>query len=197
MKHYPAREFKVTADVTARKRGEERQAMLLAELQHRVRNVLATVQSLIQRTVSGEQPIAEIRKQLIGRLDALARTQTLLTRALGIGVDLAGIIRDELDGQAAHPDQFTINGCAIELAPKAAEVVTLAIHELATNAAKYGALRHEGAHLEIGWLLDEDRNPHWLRLHWREHGVPISVPKERRSGFGTELITRRAFRTAR
>ena len=183
--------LKIGQDVTDRKENEERQAVLLAELQHRVRNVLAMVRSLIQRTVSGDRPVEQIRQQLEGRIDALARTQALLTRALGAGVDLQQLVRDELDGQAAGEDGFTISGPAIELAPKAAEVVTLAVHELATNASKYGALKHDGARLTITWSLDERDGANWLQLSWREDKVPMAAEAKRRTGFGTELITRR------
>jgi PAS domain S-box-containing protein len=183
--------LKIGQDVTDRKENEERQAVLLAELQHRVRNVLAMVRSLVQRTASGDRPIEQIRQQLEGRIDALARTQALLTRALGAGVDLQQLVRDELDGQAADEDGFTISGPAIELAPKAAEVVTLAVHELATNASKYGALKHEGARLTITWSVDERDGTHWLQLSWREDKVPMAAEAKRRTGFGTELITRR------
>jgi PAS domain S-box-containing protein len=183
--------MKIGQDVTARKHGEERQGVLLAELQHRVRNVLAIVQSLVQRTVAGGEPIEVIRGQLEGRISALARTQALLTRELGVGVDLEEIVRDELIGQAAAEEHFEVIGSPVRLAPKAAEVVTLAIHELATNALKYGALRHEGSKLAIRWHVDETRNPPWLRLHWQERGVPSSTGATRGAGFGTELITRR------
>jgi two-component sensor histidine kinase len=183
--------LKIGQDVTDRKRDEERQSVLLAELQHRVRNVLAMVRSLIRRTMSGAASVEEARGQLEGRIDALSRTQTLLTRALGAGVQLEEIIRDELEAQAVGEDGLSIAGPPIELAPKAAEVVTLAVHELATNAAKYGALRHEAGRLSVSWRIDEEQEPAWLQLRWRETGIAIQADGERRSGFGTELITRR------
>jgi PAS domain S-box-containing protein len=183
--------MKIAQDVTDRARNEERQAVLLAELQHRVRNVLAMVRSLVRRTLDGAVSIEDAGREIEGRLDALARTQALLTRALGIGVDLEGIIKDELEAQSAQEEQVTISGPQIELAPKAAEVVTLVLHELTTNAAKYGALRQEGARLFVGWRVDEEREPPLLRLNWRETGVSIPASGGRRSGFGTELIKRK------
>lgn len=183
--------MKIAQDVTERKRNEERQAVLLAELQHRVRNVLAMVRSLIRRTLSGAETVEDVGEQIEGRLEALARTQALLTRALGFGVDLDEIVREELEAQAAPEESFTISGPRVELPPKAAEVVSLVVHELASNAAKYGALRQEGARLAVSWRIDEEQEPPWLRLTWRESGVSVPAGEERRSGFGTELISRR------
>lgn len=183
--------MKIAQDVTDRARNEERQSVLLAELQHRVRNVLAMVRSLVRRTLDGAVSIEDAGREIEGRLDALARTQALLTRALGIGVDLAGMVKDELGAQSAEEEQVIVAGPQVELAPKAAEVVTLVLHELATNAAKYGALRQEGARLFVGWRIDEEQKPPRLRLNWRETGVSIPASSERRSGFGTELIKRK------
>lgn len=183
--------MKIAQDVTDRKRDEQRQALLLAELQHRVRNVLAMVRSLVRRTLDGAVSIEEAGRQIEGRLDALARTQALLTRALGVGVDLEAIVRDELVAQAAEEERFTIAGPRVYLAPKAAEVVTLVLHELATNAAKYGAFRQEGARLLVKWRTDQEQEPPWLELNWRETGVSVPASGERRSGFGTELINRK------
>lgn len=183
--------LKIAQDITERKHNEERQELLLAELQHRVRNVLAMVRSLAQRTVSGGTSLEEVGGLLKGRIDALARTQTLLTRALGAGVDLEGLVRDELEAQAANPDEFDIAGPSIELSPKAAEVVTLAVHELATNAAKYGAFRQESGRLSVVWRIDQEEQPPWLRFSWRENNLRLSVQSKRRSGFGTELLERR------
>ena len=183
--------LKIGQDVTQRKLGEERQAVLLAELQHRVRNVLTVVRSLISRTVRGATSVDEVKAQLEGRIDALARTQALLTRAPGVGVLLHEIIEDELAAQGADSSRFTIKGQPVELAPKAAEVITLAIHELATNAVKYGALRHEGGELAVSWTVDTAQMPPWLRIKWRERNLNNPAAAERRIGFGTELVTRR------
>jgi PAS domain S-box-containing protein len=127
--------LKIGQDVTERKRNEERQAVLLAELQHRVRNILAMVRSLISRTIKGDDAIQRLREELEGRIDAMARTQALLTRTLGSGVELETIIREELQSQAVREGGFKIKGPGLELAPRAAEVVTLAVHELATNSS--------------------------------------------------------------
>ena len=135
--------------------------------------------------------VEEFRSHLEGRITAMARTQALLTRGAGAGVDLEDLIREELLTQLAQEDQVAVTGPAVSLAPKAAEVVTLAIHELATNALKYGALGQDGGRLEVSWSSDREGDKDWLHLTWQENGVSFEVPAEPRVGFGTELITRR------
>ncbi|MGJ4944023.1 sensor histidine kinase, partial [Bradyrhizobium sp. HKCCYLS1011] len=182
--------LKIGQDVTERQRNEERQAVLLAELQHRVRNVLAMVGSLVNRGDSGSTT-REFRERLGGRIAALARTQALLTRGAGVGVDLESLIHDELLSQAADAARVTIGGPRLTLAPKAAEVLTLAIHELATNAVKYGALRVPTGRIASLWKVEPVDGQSWLELDWQESGVEIAPQQDRRKGFGTELITRR------
>ena len=181
--------MKIGQDTTERRRSEERQNILLAELQHRVRNVLAMVRSVVSRGDGAS--VEEFRSHLEGRITAMARTQALLTRGAGAGVDLEDLIREELLTQLAQEDQVAVTGPAVSLAPKAAEVVTLAIHELATNALKYGALGQDGGRLEVSWSSDREGDKDWLHLTWQENGVSFEVPAEPRVGFGTELITRR------
>ncbi len=182
--------LKIGQDVTRRKRDEERRAILLAELQHRVRNVLAMVASVVERSdaaVSAE----DFRTRLAGRIAAMARTQVLLTRDAGAGVDLAGVLRDELAAQLADQTRVTLRGPTLLLSPKAVEVLTLAIHELATNALKYGALSDPSGRLDVEWsVMQRDGQP-WLDLHWRESGYRVDPVPGRRQGFGTELITQR------
>lgn len=182
--------LKIAQDVTDRRRHEERQAVLIAELQHRVRNVLAMVRSIVRRTVAGGLTAEQISEQLEGRIDALARTQALLTRSVGAGVDLEGLVREELLAQASE-EGVGVSGPPVQLAPKAAEVLTLAVHELATNSIKYGALGQPGARLSVEWKTERRGQVDWLRLQWRESGVRVAEAAPRRQGFGTELITRR------
>jgi len=178
-------------DVTARKRAEGRQDILLAELQHRVRNVLATVRSLVRRTMETGESVEQVSALLDGRITALARTQALLTRAAGAGVDLEGLIREELLAQGADDVRVTVEGPGVDLAPKAAEVLTLAVHELATNATKYGAIGQNGR-IVVTWRLETAADGvGWLHLSWTEHEVRVLVGGPRRKGFGAELIERR------
>jgi two-component sensor histidine kinase len=182
--------MKIGKDITERKRNEERQAVLTAELQHRVRNVLATVASLVKRadTTGTSQ---EFRERLSGRIAAMARTQTLLTRGAGEGVELEDIVRDELLAQAADPSRVSVDGPPVPLMPKAAEVLTLAIHELTTNAAKYGAIGAPQGKVNVRWERRPRKGQNWVELEWQESGMGTSPPRAMRKGFGTELITRR------
>jgi PAS domain S-box-containing protein len=182
--------LKIAQNLTDRKRMEERQVVLLAELQHRVRNVLAMVAAVVRRS-SLNVSTGEFRDHLSGRIAAMARTQVLLTRGAGMGVDMSDMIRDELLIQAADRDQIVLSGPALTLAPKAAEVLTLAIHELATNASKYGALVTKNGYVTVQWDIDRRAEQDWLILCWAETGVAFEDNVSRGRGFGTELVTRR------
>lgn len=170
---------------------QELQRTLLAELQHRVRNILAVTQSIVSRSADGGRETDEYVQHLQGRISALARTQVLLTRRAGAGVDLEDLILDELLAQVASADHFALGGPDVDLSPKAAEVLTLAVHELATNATKYGAFSRPGGRLDIRWQVEDRDRQQWLVLDWTEGGVPIVDSAPRRRGFGTELLSRR------
>jgi PAS domain S-box-containing protein len=182
--------LKIAQNLTDRKRIEERQTVLLAELQHRVRNVLAMVAAIVHRGNLGGTT-REFRDHLSGRIAAMARTQALLTRGAGVGVDLENMVRDELMTQSADEDRFMIAGPSITLAPKAAEVLTLAVHELATNATKYGAFSQPNGHVGVQWGINRGGEQDWLEFRWSETGVELGSEPPRRKGFGTELVTRR------
>jgi PAS domain S-box-containing protein len=172
------------------KRAQDRQATLLYELQHRVRNVLAMTKSLVGRTMASASSVSEAADVLDGRIDALARTQARLTRAAGAGVDLESVVREELSAQGAIQAHAEVHGPKVQIAPKAAEVLTLAIHELATNSAKYGAIAQNGA-LSVAWRIfpePTDGTP-WLKLNWSETGV--ETPSAWKRGFGVELVEQR------
>ncbi|MGJ4944818.1 CheR family methyltransferase [Bradyrhizobium sp. HKCCYLS1011] len=177
-------------DVTAITRAEERQRLLLAELQHRVRNTLGVVRSIARRSAQTSSTVEEYAAHLDGRLSALARTQAAVTRDPEAGVDLEYLLADELMAyNAREGEQVRISGPAIRLQPKAAETLSLAIHELATNAVKYGALSQPVGRVEISWRIDESVNPPELIFDWREKGGP-SVKSPKRKGFGTEILER-------
>ena len=170
---------------------QERQGVLLAELQHRVRNILAIIRSIMRRSLDGQVSLQDYAQHLEGRVAALARTQVLLTRQLDAHVDLEELIRDELAAQSADAARIEVAGPDVDLTPKAAEVLALAMHELATNALKYGALADRRATLSVTWSVEDRGERRWLKLGWRERGVAVDPTQPRRVGFGTELITRR------
>jgi two-component sensor histidine kinase len=170
-------------DVSERKRAEEQQKLLMAELDHRVKNTLATVQSIVRLT-AGDAPQAEV---LSGRIRALATAHNLLAQSRWRGADLRGLLKEELrpyrKGSGERP---RLRGPAVALAPKAAQALSLVVHELATNAAKYGALSTPEGSLDIGWQILQDDGRR-LVLVWQERGGPPVIPPAR-SGFGLQLI---------
>lgn len=182
--------LKILQDVTERHAADERQGLLLAELQHRVRNILAMIRSVARRTAETSDTVREYAQHLEGRINAMARTQAILSREPGNPVDLEGIVQSELLSVVAQEDKFWCEGPAVCLEPKAAEILTLAIHELATNAVKYGAFSQPAGQLEVRWEVEERGAENWLVFTWEEARVE-GVQPDGREGFGTELITRR------
>ncbi|MEH3123239.1 MAG: GAF domain-containing protein [Sphingomonas phyllosphaerae] len=169
---------------------EERQRRLVAELQHRVRNILTVVRSVFARTVEAGGTLDDVADHFRGRLDALARTQAIVTQTASGHVDLQNLIRDELlSVGVADGEAVTITGPDVTLPARAAEAIGLAVHELAINSVKYGALKRAGAMLHIAWstYTDEDGKM-GFRLAWTEKGVPAVPISPCRQGFGTELI---------
>lgn len=176
----------VAEDVTEAKLGTQHQGVLLAELQHRVRNIMAVIRSMTNRTASGAQTVEDYRARLEGRLLALARVQTLLTREANLGGSLCAIIENEVSAQAPQRGQLELSGPDVRLSPKAVEVLTLAFHELSTNALKYGAFSGPEGKVNVRWEVAERLQRAWLVLDWVEHGkVPVPVT---RRGFGSDLI---------
>ena len=182
----------IATDVTEAKLSAEHQSVLLAELQHRVRNIMAMLRSMVARSVDGAASAADFSTLITGRLRALARTQALLTRAANVGVELGALVHQELKALADHQSQYVLSGPEIVISPKAAEVLSLAVHELATNALKYGALSTPEGTIKVNFeVLDPDGTPR-LRLDWSEHrpATPDWSPPTRK-GFGSQLITHR------
>ena len=177
-------------DIDDLRRLQQRQQFLVAELQHRVRNILSVVRSVFGRTVEAGGTLDDVVDHFRGRLDALARTQVIVTRSDTGLVDLENLVRDELLAVGASDgDLVSIDGPEVLLPPVAAEPIGLAIHELATNALKYGALRIPGATLGIRWQTNIDYGGRrHLHLNWTEQGVPAIPVAPARRGFGSELI---------
>jgi len=173
-------------DVSEQKRVEQRQDMLLAELSHRGKNLLGVIQSIAVRSLSDDRTLADAREALVGRLHALANTYEALTSGSFDGALLDVILNKELKsfGDRAHLD-----GPGIMLTAKATQTVALVAHELATNAAKYGALTVPEGRLTVSWNLTGDESARKLRFDWREEGGPPARQPSRR-GFGSTLISR-------
>jgi two-component system, chemotaxis family, CheB/CheR fusion protein len=169
-------------DVTNLAAAEEQQRVLTAELSHRVKNTLAVVSSIAERTLSDDESKAD----LIGRFHALGHTHDLLANAGWTDASLRDVIQGELAPHLGNDANLLVNGPTVVLKPQAALFMALVIHELATNAAKYGALSVPEGRVEVTWKIDGAPPPH-LELTWAEHGGPRmdGLPKR---GFGAELI---------
>jgi two-component sensor histidine kinase/PAS domain-containing protein len=168
-------------DLTELKRAEELQRLLINELNHRVKNTLATVQSLVLQTLRGAADLASARTAVSARIIALAEAHDLLTSRSWSGADVAEVVERAIAPFAAG--QFTVEGPSLDLPPKEALALSLALHELATNAAKYGALSRPEGRVELRWRARDGE----LHLEWRESGGPPVAPPVRR-GFGTRLL---------
>ncbi|WP_048433498.1 CheR family methyltransferase [Methylobacterium platani] len=181
--------FGSCTDSHERRMAEDRQRLLLTELQHRVKNILAVVRSVANRTAEGTSSLDDFVMHFDGRLGALARTQNILTRSADAATDLAELVGEEVLSHAVRDGgQVTLEGPEIRLPQKTAETLGLALHELATNAIKYGALARPEGRIAIAWHLDGDGLDRRLRLDWQESGVTLLATAPTRRGFGRELI---------
>jgi PAS domain S-box-containing protein len=183
----------IAEDITEAKLAVQHQGVLLAELQHRVRNIMAVIHAIAVRTGESAENVAEYASLMTGRLLTLAHVQSLLTRAANLGVGITELVHDELSAQAEHEGQFDASGPEIILSAKAAEILTLAVHELTTNALKYGALSVPSGLIRARWTTIEKDGVPWLSFDWNETGAPERPAQSgpRRRGFGSELIEAR------
>jgi two-component system CheB/CheR fusion protein len=174
-------------------RASESQArFLLAELQHRVRNTLSVIRSIARRTAETSDTVEDYAMHLEGRINAFARVQSAVTRNPASGLDLEMLVAEELLAHGAHEGQRvrSIKGPKLHLQPRAAETIGLAIHELATNAVKYGALSSERGRIQVDWAIEKRGGQEHLVFHWRETGVRTPGTRPARRGFGIEMIER-------
>ncbi|MCJ2018960.1 histidine kinase [Methylobacterium sp. E-065] len=164
---------------------QERQVTMLHELNHRVKNTLATVQSLARQSAKGGEGQAV---QLEARILSLSKTHDLLTREDWSGATLNEVLENELSPYRAGCDHIVLDGPEVALPPRHVLALGMTVHELTTNAAKYGALSTADGRVEVSWRVDRsETGAAWLRLTWRESGGPAVAPPARR-GFGTRLI---------
>ena len=177
-------------DITGRKRAERHQQLLIEELNHRVKNTLATAQSLTTQTLRSSRSPAHFAEAFRGRLAALAGAHTLLAQARWDGARLRDLIGVQLDAyRTPERANVTIAGEDVSLTPDAALTLGLVLHELTTNAAKHGALASPAGHVEIRSAISETAAGRRLVLAWRETGGP-AVAGRPRAGFGTTMIER-------
>ncbi len=176
--------FGVVQDISGRKQVEEQRETLMAELDHRVKNVLAAVQSLAAQSARRARSLEEFLPAFSGRLQALAQAHQLLTETRWQGASLLSLVSAELGGLGRAQACWT--GPDLFLTPRAANALSLALHELATNAIKYGALSTEGGRVRVDWRTVQDGG---FELDWAETGGPVVEPPTRR-GFGSVLLER-------
>jgi PAS domain S-box-containing protein len=170
-------------DIQAMKEAEERLHLLMREVDHRAKNALAVVQSILY--LSRADDPATFAEAVEGRINAMARVHSLLSASRWSGVMLGDLIAQELAAFSGC-SRLDIQGPVLALRPEAAQAVALVLHELATNAAKYGALATDGGRLAVTWSIGHD--PQELTLVWREEGGPAIVEPPQGRGFGMVLI---------
>jgi two-component sensor histidine kinase len=174
-------------DITERKSADEHQKMLITELDHRVKNILARVAVVAMQTREGSSSMSQFVKTLDGRIQSLAAAHSLLSHTGWNGVGLTDLVRDQLAPYLREAN-VNISGPNVTLNAAATQAIAMTLHELATNAAKYGALSTPGGQVLVSWeRVVGNGTAAKLILKWRETGGPI-VGTPPRSGFGTNLI---------
>jgi PAS domain S-box-containing protein len=182
--------FGCASDVTERHRAGEHLRLVVHELNHRVKNTLAMVQAIAMRTFRDAPDVPAAQERFAARLVALAQANDLLTGERWAGASVSDAIRQAVTPHQHDAARCRIAGPDIRISPKTALALALAMHELSTNAIKYGAWSNDHGVVDIGWIIDDDRSGRrLLRMQWGETGGPIVVAPAKR-GFGSRLIER-------
>jgi PAS domain S-box-containing protein len=181
----PSHVLGTVQDVTEEVESREKQAMMVAELNHRVKNNLATVQSIAAQSARRARGLGQFMQDFEGRLMALARTHDVLTQTAWTGAELSVVLQREL---ATHEGRVRINGPSVNLSTTGAVALALIVHELCTNAAKYGAFSTPEGRIDIAWTVPQEGA---FSLVWTERGGPAVTPPAQ-SGFGGRLIEKLA-----
>lgn len=171
-------------DITDARLAESHRQLLVNELNHRVKNTLATIQSITKQSLRNAGVDSAVRDALEGRLMAIAATHNVLTDQNWSAASLRQIVDGSVTPYRSNPAQLTVDGPDLKVSPKTAVVMALAFHELAINALKYGALSAPAGHVDVTWAV---RPKGRLHIEWRESGGPLVRPPERR-GFGTRIV---------
>jgi len=178
----------ISFDITDRKAMERQQRLLMDELNHRVRNTLAIVLAIANQTLRHATSSAQFRSDFEARVTALSAAHNLLTASNWEGAEIRDIAENVLKPYAqSGREAYRLDGEAIRVGPKYAVSLLMAFHELATNAAKYGALSNDDGHVALSWSMTQPPRAPALCIEWREIGGPAVKPRRRR-GFGMRLI---------
>jgi len=176
----------LTLDITERKLSDERQGLLIAELDHRVKNLLARVAVITSYTRQGSNSIDQFVQVLDRRIQSMAAAHSLLSQSRWSGVNLADLVHSQLAPYATTANT-TIGGPDVTLTPTVTQAVAMALHELVTNAVKYGALSNPSGHVAVNWHQPVDEEASRVKIEWRESGGP-PVVRPAKAGYGTSLI---------
>lgn len=182
--------IKVFRDETRHRLAEEQRVLLLNELNHRINNTLVTVQSLVEQTLRATDVDGAVREDLTARLMALSQAHRSLVEQNWAGAQLAAIVERALEPYEAGEARLKVDGPPVWVSPQQAVSLTLVLHELVTNAVKYGALSTPEGRVCVSWNLyhDEDGQRHMTFLWEERGGPPVETPSRR--GFGSRLIER-------
>lgn len=185
----PLRMIGAMFDDTARKAEEDRQRLLNNELSHRMKNILAMVQAIAGQTLRTAETMEDAQKVLSGRLVALGKAHDILLGGRTDGARLSAIVEEAVRMHLDAPERVRSSGPGLEIGSKAALPIVLMLHELATNASKYGALSNGAGFVDVSWAVEGRGGEEVLKFFWIESGGPtVAVPG--RKGFGTRLIER-------
>ncbi len=177
----------IVVDITARKMSEEHLRLVMRELSHRTKNILAVVQAMAWQTAQTSTDLADYQERFTNRVDALARSHNLLVSREWKGAAVEELVNAQLAPFVdERHERIVVDGPDLLLKPEAAQNLGLALHELATNASKYGALSSPGGKIEIGWAVTDDATQQF-QIWWRETGGPEVEPPQR-TGFGHSVI---------
>ncbi len=177
-------------DITAKYEREQENRLLMRELDHRVKNSLATVQAITRMSLVEGKSIPEAKGELLGRLRAMSDVQNLLVERNWRGSNVEAVLANALAPFGYEPGnaRIVLTGPKVRVTAKQVQALSMAAHELATNAAKYGALSNDHGTVHVSWTLDKS-NRFDFRLVWQEAGGP-EVKRPDREGFGTKMLTR-------
>nr|WP_294544719.1 CheR family methyltransferase [uncultured Rhodopila sp.] len=179
----------VARDISERRAAEQKAALLLSELDHRVKNILAIVSAIVTQTLRTSESPEAFAEEIQGRIGAIAKAHGLLTQSGHGELLLQALILTELAPYERGAGNIEVGGSAVSLTPKAGLALAMAIHELASNAAKYGSLSNGSGSLSVTWAVEQRPHGPVLALNWSETGGPVVRPPTRR-GFGSTLIER-------
>ncbi len=177
-------------DITAKYQREQENKLLMRELDHRVKNSLATVQAITRMSLVETKSMPSAKEELLGRLRAMSDAQSLLVDRNWQGSTVDAVLANALTPFGYDPagDRIKLDGPLVRVTAKQMQALSMALHELATNAAKYGALSNDHGTVHVRWTLEKANNAHF-RLTWQESGGP-EVRQPDRQGFGTVMLTR-------